>query len=35
MIGVFVEPSYGPTVAGITLFFMHFVGLLFAAPIAF
>ena len=35
MIGVFVEPSYGPTVAGITLFFMHFVGLLFAAPIAY
>ena len=35
MIGVFIEPNYGPTVAGITLFLMHFVGLLFAAPIAY
>ena len=33
-IGAFVEPGYGPTVAGITLFAMHFVGILFAAPIA-
>lgn len=35
MIGVFVEPTYGPTIAGITLFSMHFVGLLFATPIAY
>ena len=33
-IGAFVEPGYGPTIAGITLFAMHFVGILFAAPIA-
>lgn len=35
MIGVFIEPIYGATVAGITLFLMHFVGVLVAAPIAF
>ena len=35
MIGVFVEPVYGATIAGITLFFMHFVGVLVAAPTAF
>ena len=35
MIGIFVEPTYGPTIAGITLFSMHFVGLIFAAPIAY
>lgn len=35
MIGVFVEPTYGPAIAGISLFAMHFVGLLFAAPIAY
>lgn len=34
-IGAFVEPIYGPTVAGITLFAMHFVGALLAAPIAY
>lgn len=34
-IGAFVEPVYGPRVAGITLFAMHFVGALLAAPIAF
>ena len=33
-IGAFIEPRYGPTVAGATLFAMHFVGVLFAAPIA-
>ena len=35
MIGVFIEPVYGATIAGITLFFMHFVGVLVAAPTAF
>lgn len=35
MIGVFVEPVYGATIAGITLFLMHFVGVLVAAPTAF
>ncbi len=35
LIGAFVEPKYGPTVAGITLFAMHFVGALLAAPLAF
>ncbi len=35
MIGVFVEPSYGPTIAGITLFSMHFIGVLVAAPAAY
>ncbi|MGB0257627.1 MAG: ferrous iron transport protein B [Coraliomargarita sp.] len=34
LIGAFVEPQYGPTVAGITLFAMHFVGALLAAPLA-
>lgn len=34
LIGAFVEPRYGPTVAGATLFAMHFVGAIFAAPIA-
>ena len=33
-IGAFIEPRYGPTIAGITLFAMHFVGALLAAPIA-
>jgi ferrous iron transport protein B len=33
-IGAFVEPRYGPTVAGITLFAMHFVGAFVAAPAA-
>ncbi len=35
LIGAFVEPVYGPTIAGITLFAMHFVGALLAAPLAF
>ena len=34
LIGAFVEPQYGPTIAGITLFGMHFVGALLAAPLA-
>ncbi|MFP4261414.1 MAG: ferrous iron transport protein B [Opitutales bacterium] len=33
-IGAFVEPRYGPAVAGATLFAMHFVGAFFAAPLA-
>lgn len=33
-IGAFVEPRYGPGIAGATLFAMHFVGALFAAPLA-
>lgn len=32
-IGAFIEPAYGPTVAGITLLAMHFVGLIVAAPL--
>ena len=35
MIGVFIEPSYGPTIAGITLFLMHFIGVLVAAPVSY
>ena len=34
LIGAFVEPRYGPAVAGATLFAMHFVGAILAAPIA-
>ncbi len=34
LIGAFVEPRYGPEIAGATLFAMHFVGAIFAAPIA-
>ncbi|MGB0344704.1 MAG: ferrous iron transport protein B, partial [Coraliomargarita sp.] len=34
LIGAFVEPRYGPAVAGATLFAMHFVGALAAAPLA-
>ncbi|NBB78562.1 MAG: ferrous iron transport protein B [Verrucomicrobia bacterium] len=34
LIGAFIEPRYGPGVAGATLFGMHFVGALIAAPIA-
>lgn len=33
-IGAFIEPRYGPGVAGAALFGMHFVGALFAAPLA-
>jgi ferrous iron transport protein B len=35
LIGAFVEPLYGPAVAGATLFAMHFVGALVAAPLAY
>jgi len=35
MIGAFVEPAYGPVVAGATLFGMHFVGLVVAMPFVF
>lgn len=34
LIGAFVEPAYGPMVAGWALFAMHFVGALVALPIA-
>ena len=34
LIGAFIEPIYGPKVAGLTLFIMHFVGALIAAPFA-
>lgn len=34
LIGAFIEPRYGPNVAGATLFVMHFVGALVAAPLA-
>ncbi|WOO40298.1 ferrous iron transport protein B [Rubellicoccus peritrichatus] len=34
LIGAFIEPRYGPWVAGFTLFVMHFVGLAVAIPIA-
>lgn len=33
-IGAFVEPRYGPGIAGTTLFAMHFVGAVLAAPLA-
>jgi len=34
LIGTFVEPVYGPYVAGATLFVMHFVGAAVALPLA-
>jgi ferrous iron transport protein B len=34
LIGAFVEPVYGPLVAGWTLFLMHFVGAAVAMPMA-
>ena len=34
LIGAFIEPRYGPAVAGTMLFVMHFVGALLAMPIA-
>lgn len=34
MIGALIEPSYGPFIAGITLFAMHFLGVLVALPTA-
>jgi ferrous iron transport protein B len=35
LIGAFVEPKYGPFVAGATLLGMHFLGLALAIPAAF
>lgn len=34
LIGAFIEPKYGPNVAGAALFAMHFVGAFVAAPFA-
>jgi len=34
LIGAFVEPRYGPLVAGLTLFVMHLIGLAVAVPAA-
>ena len=34
LIGAFVEPAYGPVIAGWTLFAMHFVGAAVAMPLA-
>ena len=34
LIGAFVEPKYGANIAGATLFAMHFIGVLVAAPLA-
>lgn len=34
LIGAFIEPKYGPNVAGAALFGMHFIGALVAAPFA-
>ena len=34
LIGTFIEPLYGPWVAGCSLFLMHFVGVVFALPLA-
>ncbi|MGE9294416.1 MAG: ferrous iron transport protein B, partial [Puniceicoccales bacterium] len=34
LIGAFIEPRYGPWVAGFALFAMHFVGLAVAVPVA-
>jgi ferrous iron transport protein B len=34
LIGAFIEPAYGPVVAGWTLFVMHFVGAFVALPFA-
>lgn len=33
VIGVFIEPQFGPAVAGLALFAMHFVGLAVAIPV--
>lgn len=35
MIGAFIEPRYGPAVAGAALFAMHFVGLVVAMPLVY
>ena len=34
LIGAFIEPQYGPGIAGLTLFAMHVIGLCVAAPCA-
>jgi ferrous iron transport protein B len=34
LIGAFIEPQYGPGIAGLTLFAMHVIGLCAAAPCA-
>lgn len=34
LIGAFIEPEYGAAVAGLTLFAMHFIGVLLAGPCA-
>lgn len=34
MIGAFIEPVYGSTASGLTLFALHFVGLAVAVPVA-
>ncbi len=34
LIGAFIEPAYGPIVAGWALFGMHFIGIALALPIA-
>lgn len=34
MIGAFIEPQYGAAIAGLTLFAMHFIGVLLAGPLA-
>nr|WP_221774734.1 ferrous iron transport protein B [Pelagicoccus albus] len=35
LIGAFIEPTYGATIAGASLFAMHFVGLLVAMPFVY
>ncbi len=35
LIGAFIEPIYGATIAGVCLFSMHFVGLLVAMPFVY
>ncbi|CAI8267548.1 MAG: Fe(2+) transporter FeoB [Opitutia bacterium UBA7350] len=34
LIGAFIEPVYGASIAGLTLFAMHFIGVFLAGPIA-
>jgi ferrous iron transport protein B len=34
LIGAFIQPIYGPTAAGLTLFLMHVLGLAVALPVA-
>jgi ferrous iron transport protein B len=35
LIGALIEPTYGPIVAGITLFALHFLGIAIALPTAY